>query len=98
MPISIALPASTNREHCLIIHEPASTEAHESGDIPAADFTTAEDIGQDNNVDDEVLPQLEPNPVSSPAPTSNELISIGSPTTPITQGVFWKSTTQLPTA
>ena len=56
-PISVALPASTNREHRLVVHEPASTETHESEDIPAADSTTAEDIGHEDNVeDDEVLP------------------------------------------
>ena len=79
-PISIALPASMNRERRLVIHEPAPTEAHESEDIPAADSTVAEDIGHEDNVeDDEVLPQILPNPVSSPAPTSSELIRTGVP-------------------
>ena len=55
-----------------MIHEPASTEAHASEEVPAADPNTAEDIGHDDNVhDDEVLPQLEPKSVSSPAPTSS---------------------------
>nr|XP_040256311.1 enolase-phosphatase E1-like [Aegilops tauschii subsp. strangulata] len=90
-PISIALPASTNREPRLAVHEPASTEAHEFEDIPAADSTAAKDIGHDDNVeDDEVLPQIQPNPVSSPTPTSSELINIGGPTMPITQDVFWE--------
>ena len=90
-PISVALPASTNCEHRLIVHEPASTKAHESEDIPAFDSTIAEDIGHEDNVeDDEVLPQILPNSVSSPAPTSSELISIGGPTTPFTQDVFWE--------
>ena len=90
-PFSVALPASTNRERRLVVHEPASTEAHESEDIQAADSTAVEDIGHDDNVeDDEVLPQILPNSVSSPAPTSSELISIGGPTTPFTQDVFWE--------
>ena len=60
-PISVALPASNNQEHHLVIHEPASTEAHEDEEVPAVDHITAEDIGHDDNVnDDEVLPQLEP--------------------------------------
>ena len=37
-----------------------------------------------------MLPQILPNPVSLPAPTSSELISIGGPTTLITQDVFWE--------
>ena len=91
-PISVALHASANRERRLIIHEPTSTEAPENEEVPAADPNAAKDIGREDNVnDDEVLPQLEPTPmVSSPAPTSNELISIGRPLTlcpmtPITQ-------------
>ena len=41
----------------MIVHEPASTEAHEVEDISVAEPTTAEDIGHDDNVeDDEVLP------------------------------------------
>ena len=60
-PISVAPPASNNQEHCLVIHEPASTEAHEDEEVPAVDPITAEDIGHEDNVDDdEVLPQLEP--------------------------------------
>ena len=49
-----------------MIHEPASTEALESEEIPAVDPNAAEDIGREDNVnDDEVLPQLEPKSVSS---------------------------------
>ena len=41
----------------MIVHEPATTEAPETEEIPAVDPTTAEDIGhQDNVEDDEVLP------------------------------------------
>ena len=48
------------------------------------DPTAAEDIGHHDNVeDDEVLPQIEHNVVSSPVLTNNELISIGCPLTPI---------------
>lgn len=55
-PISVAYAASTNRECCLIVHEPASTEAPESEEVPAVDPNAAEDIGkEDNVVDDEVL-------------------------------------------
>ena len=51
----------------MIVHEPASTKAHEAEDIPAAEPTAAEDIGHDDNVeDDEVLPQIEHDVVSSP--------------------------------
>ena len=81
-PIYVAPP--DNREHRLVIHEHTSTEAPESEEIPSVDPNTAEDIGREDNVnDDEVLPQIEPNPVVSfPAPTSSELISIGRPLTP----------------
>nr|XP_020184389.1 nucleolar and coiled-body phosphoprotein 1-like [Aegilops tauschii subsp. strangulata] len=88
-PISVALPASTNQEHRLVIHEPASTEAHASEEVPVADPTTAEDIGHEDNVDDVVLPQLQSQSVSSPALTSSELISIGRPLTPIAQDDSW---------
>ena len=59
-------------EFQLTVHEPASTEAPEAEDIPAADPIAAEDIGhQDNVQDDAALPQYE----------QSELISIGgSPT------------------
>ena len=51
---------------------------------------TTEDIGHDDHVnDDEVLPQLEPQSVSSPALTSSELISIGRPLTPVAQDDSW---------
>ena len=74
----------------MIVHEPASTEAHEAEDIPAAKHNAAEDIGQDDNVeDDEVLPQIEHNVVSSPVLTNSELISIGRPLTPIAQDASW---------
>ena len=73
-----------------MILEPASTEAPESEEVPAVNPTAAEDIGHEDNVhDDEVLPQLEPQSVSSPAPTSSELISIGHPLTPIAQDDSW---------
>ena len=84
--MSVALPASTNPEHRLVIHEPASREAPESEEVPAVDPNAAEDIGHEDNVlDDEVLPQLERQLVSSPAPTSSEYISIARPLTPIAQ-------------
>ena len=74
----------------MIVHEPASTEAHEAEDIPAAEPTAAEDIGHDDNVeDDEVLPQIEHNVVSSPVLTNSKLISIGRPLTPIAQDASW---------
>src|SRR4051812_18250725 len=74
----------------MIVHEPASTEAHEAEDIPAVDPTAAEDIGHNDNVeDDEVLPQIEHNLVSSPVLTNSELISIGRPMMPIAQDASW---------
>ena len=74
----------------MIVHELASTEAHEAEDIPAAEPTAAEDIGHHDNVeDDEVLPQIEYNVVSSPVCTNSELISIGRPLTPIAQDDSW---------
>ena len=61
-------------ERQLTIHEPASTEAHEAEDFPAADPIAAEDIGQHDHVeDDAVFPQIE----------NSEHISIGRPLTPI---------------
>ena len=85
-PLSFARHASEHQERQLIVHEPASTEAPEAEDIPAADPIAAEDIGHHDNVeDDEVLPQIEYNVVSSPVRTNNELISIGRPLTPIAQ-------------
>ena len=74
----------------MIVHEPASTEAHEAEDIPAVDPIAAEDIGHhDNFEDDEVLPQIEHNVVSSPILTNIEIISIGRPLTPIDQDASW---------
>ena len=74
----------------MVIHEPVSTEAPESEEIPAVDPNPAEDIGCEDNVhDDEVLPQLEPQSVSSPALTSSELISIGRPLTPVAEDDSW---------
>ena len=70
-PISMVHP---DAERQLTVHEPASTEAPEAEDIPAADPIAAEDIGHRDNVeDDAALPQLE----------HSELISIGRPLTPI---------------
>ena len=67
-------------EHQLTVHEPASIEAPEAEDIPAADPIAAEDIGHHDNVeDDAVLPQFE----------NSELISIGRPLTPIAQDASW---------
>ena len=67
-------------ERQLTIHEPASTEAHEAEDFPAADPIAAEDIGHRDNVeDDAALPQLE----------HSKLISIGRPLTPIAQDASW---------
>ena len=67
-------------ERQLTIHEPASTEAHEAEDFPAADPIAAEDIGHHDHVEDgAVLPQLE----------HSELISIGRPLTPIAQDASW---------
>ena len=72
--------ASEHQERRMIVHETASTEAHQAEDIPAVDPTAAEDIGHNDNVeDDEVLPQIEHNLVSSPVLTNSELISIGHP-------------------
>ena len=74
----------------MIVHEPASTEAPKAEEIPAAEPTAAEDIGQDDNVeDDEVLPQIKHNVVSSPVLTNSKLISIGRPLTPIAQDASW---------
>jgi hypothetical protein len=70
-PISVAPPASGNSERRVIVHEPATTEVPVTEEIPAADPTAAEDIGTDANAqhdDDEVLPQLTENMVSSPVP------------------------------
>ena len=89
-PISVACPASTYQERRLIVHEPATTEAPEAQEDPAVDHTTAEDIGpQDNVDDDEVLPQIEHQPASSPVLMNNELISIGRPLTPIARDDSW---------
>ena len=74
----------------MIVHEPASPEAPEAEDNPAVDPTAPEDIGPHDNVeDDEVLPQIEQNLVSSPVLTNSELISIGRPLTPIAQDDSW---------
>ena len=55
--ISVACPVSENQERQVVVHEPASTEAHEAEDNPAVDTTAADDIGPHDNVeDDEVLP------------------------------------------
>ena len=89
-PISVARPASEHQERQIVIHEPAFTEAPEDEEVPAVDPITAEDIGREDNVeDDEVLPQLEPQLVSSPVLTNSELISIGRPMTPIAQDASW---------
>ena len=86
----MARPASEHHECQLIVHEPASTKAPEVEDIPAIDPTAAEDIGHHDNVeDDDVLPQIEHNLVSSPVLTNNKLISIGRPLTPIAQDDSW---------
>ena len=50
-PISVVRPASASQELRMTVHEPASTEAPEAEDIPAAEPTAAEDIGHDDNVD-----------------------------------------------
>ena len=56
-PISVIHPTSASQELHMTIHEPASTEAPEAEDIPAAEPNAAEDIGHHDNVeDDEVLP------------------------------------------
>ena len=74
----------------MIVHEPAPTEAREAEDIPAVEPTAAEDIGHDDNiVDDEFLPQIEHDVVSSPIHTNSELISIGCPLTPTAQDASW---------
>ena len=74
----------------MVVHEPASTEAPEAEENVAVDPTTTEDIGPHDNVeDDEVLPQIELNLVSSPVLTNSELISIGHPLTPIAQDDSW---------
>ena len=77
-------PDTEPQERQLTVHEPAFTEAPEDEEVPAVDPITAEDIGREDNVeDDEVLPQIEHNVVSSPVLTNSELISIGRPLTPI---------------
>ena len=71
---------SVHQERRMVVHEPATTEAHEAEDFPAADPIATEDIGQHDNVEDgAVLPQLE----------NSELISIGRPLTPIAQDASW---------
>ena len=71
-PIGFARPASENQERQLIVHEPASTEAPEAEEVPVVDPIMAEDIGpQDNVDDDEVLPKIEHQSVSSPVLTNN---------------------------
>lgn len=67
-----------------MIHEPAYTKAPEDEEISATDPITTEDVGHEDHVeDDDVLPQIEPNlMISSPPPTSSELLSIGCPMTP----------------
>ena len=83
-PISVVRPASATQELRMTVHEPASTEAPEAEEIPAADPIAAEDIGHHDNVeDDEVLPQIEYNVVSSPVLMNSEIIRIGRPLTPI---------------
>ena len=83
-PISVSRPASAQQERRLIVHEPATIEAPEAQEEPVVDHTASEVIGpQDNVEDDEVLPQIEHNMVSSPVLTNSELISIGRPLTPI---------------
>ena len=92
-------PASATQELRITVHEPASTEAPEAEDIPAAEPTAAEDIGHDDNVeDDEVLPQIEYNVVSSPVRTNSEIISIGRPLTPIAQDASWADQPQQDTS
>ena len=82
-------------ERQLTVHEPASTQAPEAEDIPAVDPIAAEDIGHHDNVEeDEVLPQIEHQLVSSPVLTHNELISIGRPLTPIAQDASWANRPQ----
>ena len=89
-PISVVHPGSASQELRMTVHEPDSTEAPEAEDIPAAEPTAAEDIGHHDNVeDDEVLPQIKYNVVSSPVCTNNENISIGLPLTPIAQDASW---------
>ena len=79
-PISVALPASSNQERQLVVHEHATTEAPEDEEVPAVDPITTEDIGREDNVeDDAVLPQQD----------NSELISIGRPLTPIAQDASW---------
>ena len=83
-------PASNYEEHQLVLHEPTSTEAPEAEDIPTADPLTAEDIGHHDNVeDDEVLPQIAHQLVSTLVITNSELISIGRPLTTIAQDASW---------
>ena len=73
-------------------------EAPESEEVPAVDPNAAEDIGHEDNVlDDQVLPQFEPQLVSSPAPTSSEYISIGHPLMPVAQDDSWAECQQEPT-
>ena len=74
----------------MVIHEPASPEAPEAEDNPTVDPIVAEDIGPHDNVeDDEVLPQIKHQLVSSPVLMHIELISIGRPLTPTAQDASW---------
>ena len=65
-------------------------EATPTVNVSVSEAQAAEDIGHHDNVeDDDVLPQIEHNLVSSPVLTNNELISIGRPLTPIAQDASW---------
>ena len=89
-PISVARPAPAQQGRRLVVPEPAFTEAPEAQEDPVVDHTTAKDIGpQDNVNDDEVLPRIEHNVVSSLVLTHSELISIGRPLTPSAQDATW---------
>ena len=50
-PISVVRPTSEHQERRMIVHEPASTEAHQAEDIPAVEPTAAEHIGHLDNVE-----------------------------------------------
>ena len=52
-PISVALPASANRERRLVVHEPTPKEAPENEEVPAADPNAVKDIGHEENVHDD---------------------------------------------
>ena len=76
-------------QHNSVAHQ-VFPDAAPAVNISASEARAAEDIGHQDNVEnDEVLPQIEHNVVSSHVLTNSELISIGRPLTPIAQDDSW---------